>query len=108
MNQTPSKVVYLVVWAISLLALTGVTSLCATLFWRNYADPAVLSALISITSGLVGSLGTILTNTRSQSPGGSTTSTVTTTTEAPPPSDTPTPVVVTNKPEEPVPTIEAT
>ena len=106
MNQTPSKVVYLVVWAISLLALIGVTSLCATLFYKNYADPAVLSALISITAGLVGSLGAILTNTRSQLAGGSTTSTITTTTEPPTPSE-PTPVIVTNEPTNPVPVEES-
>lgn len=87
MNQTPSKVVYLVIVAISILALIGVSSLCLTLFYRNYADPAVLTAIISITSSLVGVLGTLLTNTRTQRAGT-------------------TPVTVTNASDEPVPTSE--
>lgn len=45
---------------VCLMGFIGVFSLCATLFFRNYADPAVLTAIISITSGVVGSLTAIL------------------------------------------------
>jgi len=102
MNTTPPKVILLVILLIGAIAVIGVTSLCATLFWKNYADPAVLTSIIAITSGAIGSLGTMLTNTRSQPPGGVTTSQVTTTTEPKPPSE-PTPVVVTNEPQDPIP-----
>ena len=102
MNSTPPKLVYMVVVLIGTICFTGVMSLCLTMFFRNYADPAVLTAIISITSTTAGSLGTILSNPRSQPPGGVTTSQVTTTTEPKPPSD-PTPVVVTNTPADPVP-----
>ena len=106
MNATPPKVIYMVIGILGAIAMVGVSSLCATLFWKNYADPAVLTAIISITSGSLGSLGTMLVSTRSQPPGGNTTSTITTTTAPKPPSE-PTPVVVTNEPENPVPTTEA-
>ena len=62
MNQQEmrARVVFLVVGILGILSTIGVSSLCLTLFFRNYADPAVLTAIISITSGLVGSLSTIL------------------------------------------------
>jgi uncharacterized membrane protein YfbV (UPF0208 family) len=83
MNQTPVRIIYIVIFSISILATIGVTALSASLFVKSYADPAILTALIAITSGLVGSLGTILTNTRQAS---SQTTTVTTPTmpETPP------------------------
>ncbi len=103
MNSTPAKVVYLVIIAMAILAFIGVSSLCATLFWKNYADPAVLTAIIAITSTAIGSLGTILSNTRSSPPGGGTTTSTVTTTSAPVVPDTPTPVVVTNEKQDPIP-----
>lgn len=96
----------MVIGIMGLMAFVGVFSLCLTLFFRNYADPAVLTAIISITSGSLGSLGTMLVSTKSQMPGGNTTATITTTTAAPPPEE-PTPVVVTNTVQDPVPTTEA-
>jgi uncharacterized membrane protein YfbV (UPF0208 family) len=63
-TQTPIRIIYIVVISEAVLALIGVSALCLTLFYKNYADPSVLTALIAITSGLVGALGTILTNTR--------------------------------------------
>jgi len=107
MNQTSPKVIIIVVSSISILAFIGVSSICASLFLHTYADPAILTALIATTSGLVGSLTTILSSPRSMSPTGdtTTTSTVTTTTN-PVKTDTPTPVTVTNSPSEPVPTVE--
>jgi hypothetical protein len=103
MNSTPPKVIYMVIGIMGCIAMIGVSSLCATLFYKNYADPAVLTSIISITSAAIGSLGTMLVSTRSQPPGGATTATITTTT-APDVPATPTPVVVANKPENPVPT----
>jgi hypothetical protein len=103
MNQTPTRILYIVICSISVLALIGVSALSASLFVKNYADPAILTALISITSGLVGSLGTILANTRQTSGAATMTTTVTT----PPISGnggTTVPVKVENTPAEPVPT----
>lgn len=37
-------------------AAIGMLALCATLFWKNYADPSVLVAIISITGTTIGSL----------------------------------------------------
>lgn len=105
MNQTPPKVVYLVIVILGVLAFIGVSSLCLTLFYKNYADPAVLTAIISISSGLVGSLGTVLVSTRTNPQGGQTTSTTTTTTAASTPTE-PQEVIVTNQPTNPVPTVE--
>lgn len=87
MNQTPPKIVFLVISILGLLAFVGVCSLSATMFFRSYADPAVLTAMIAITSGLIGSLGTVLVSTKSGLPAGAQmTSTITTT----PPAEQPT------------------
>lgn len=45
----------------------GVTSICLSLFLHVYADAAILTALITLTSGLIGSLTSLLVNTRTQS-----------------------------------------
>jgi hypothetical protein len=107
MNSTPPKVVYLVIVIMGVIAFIGVTSLCLTLFYKNYADPAVLTAIISITSGSIGSLGTMLVSTRSQPPATSMDTTISTTTKGQPSaSAAPAPVVITNQPENPVPVTE--
>lgn len=62
--QTPVRVIYIIVLTEAALALIGVSALAFSLFYKTYADPSILTALIALTSGLVGSLGTILTNTR--------------------------------------------
>lgn len=67
MNQTPIKVIYVVIVSEAVLCLIGVSSLCLTLFYKNYADPSVLTAIIAITSALIGSLTSLLTNTRQAS-----------------------------------------
>lgn len=106
MQQTPRKVLYIVVGALAILDFCCVASLCMTLFYKNYADPAVLSALIALTGSLTGSLGSILVNTR-QAPMDSTTTTTTTTNPPPPPPpDSPTPVVIEQPKSKPVPTEE--
>jgi hypothetical protein len=64
MNATPPKIIYIVVVSIASLAFIGVSALSASLFIKNYADPAILTALISITSGAVGSLGSLLVSSR--------------------------------------------
>lgn len=66
MNQTPSKVIYLVIIAIATLAFIGVGALCASLFLHVYAEPSILTALITTTASLTGSLVTLLANTRTQ------------------------------------------
>ena len=77
----------MVIGIIGILAMVGMVSLCLTMFFRNYADPAVLTAIIASTSAAIGSLGTILSKTGQPPIGG-------------PPS---TPVTVTNTPSDPVP-----
>lgn len=118
MNQTPPSVIWIVVISIAVLAFIGISSLCASLFLHTYADPAILTAIISTTSLLVGALVALLSNPRSPvmstttttaSDGTATTSTapaVTPVSIAPttPLSTAPAPVVVTNAPENPVPT----
>jgi hypothetical protein len=69
-TQTPKEMIYIIVIAEAVLALIGVSALSLSLFYKTYADPAILTALIAITSGLVGALGSILSNTR-QAPLGS-------------------------------------
>lgn len=75
MNSTPRPILYIIVTAISVLALIGVTALALTLFYKNYADPQVLAAFIAITSGCVGSLSTLLSNMRQPTPDTTTIST---------------------------------
>jgi len=53
------KIIWTIIISLSVLALIGLSSLCLTLFYKNYADPAVLTAIISITSGVIGSLSTL-------------------------------------------------
>jgi len=63
MNQTPVKIIYVVIFSEAILAAFGVLALCLTMFFKNYAEPAVLTAIITITSSLVGSFTTILVKT---------------------------------------------
>lgn len=60
MNPTHSKIAYLVVIGQILLALIVVGSICACLFYKNYADPATLAAMIVLSGTLVGNLSSIL------------------------------------------------
>jgi hypothetical protein len=117
MNQIPTRVIYIVVIAIASLCLIGVSALSASLFIKSYADPSILSALISITSGLVGSLVTLLSSPRAPAPGSLTTTTTTNTPPPPtppngggppaPPANGGTPEVrIVNQPSEPIPTTE--
>jgi hypothetical protein len=55
-----SVLAYIVVCCQALLALICVVAICLTLFYKNYSDPAILSALILLTGTLVGNLGSIL------------------------------------------------
>jgi hypothetical protein len=112
MNQTPPGLINFVVRALAFLALIGLGSLCASLFLHTYADPAILTAIITMTGGLVGSLGTILSSPRSaMTTTTSTTSDSGTTTTTKPVilapianvTPEPTPVVVTNPVSDPVP-----
>lgn len=52
--------VYLVVGVQGIAFLGCVGCLCGTLFYKNYSDPVVLTALIALTSTLGGNLGSIL------------------------------------------------
>jgi hypothetical protein len=110
MNQTHPRLIFVVVCAIAILAFIGVTSICASLFLHTYADPAILTALITITSGLIGSLTSLLVNTRTAPPQEvSSTQTITTAPKpevpAPAPSE-PQRVEVTNSPANPIPVEE--
>lgn len=108
MNQTPPKLIFLVVIAIATITGFGVLSLCLSMFFKTWSDPATLTAVIAITTGGLGSLTTILANPRTQPPATESTTT-TTTTQAPPP---PTPpkepakVEIVQPPENPIPVTE--
>ncbi len=58
--QPPSKIVYIIVSAVSILAIMGMGTLCAGMFVHVYADNSILIALISTTASLTGSLTTML------------------------------------------------
>lgn len=60
MTAKTSKVVYLVVGVQGIAFLVCVGCLCGTLFYKNYSDPVVLTALVSLTASLGGNLGSIL------------------------------------------------
>src|SRR5882762_3072200 len=68
LNSTPRPILYVIVISVAILAGIGVTALSATLFVKNYADPAVLSAMIAITGNLTGALIALLVNMRQPSP----------------------------------------
>lgn len=68
MNPKTSKIAYLVVGGQLLAFLICVGALCGTLFYKNYSDPVVLTALISLTSVLGGNLGSILGGPRNMPP----------------------------------------
>lgn len=55
-----SRIAYIVVIGQVILAVICVGSLCFTLFFKNYSDPVVITALIAITGTLIGNLGSIL------------------------------------------------
>lgn len=113
MSSTPKAIIVIVVSTLAALSVIGLCALAGTLYFKNYADPAVLSAFISVTSTSIGALGGLLSNTRQPSSTNgatatATTSTTTTTTTPHPvvtPND-PVPVQVVNAPEDPVPTEE--
>lgn len=52
--------VLIVIIAQAILAFICVVALCLSLFYKNYAEPAILSAIILLTGTLVGNLGSIL------------------------------------------------
>lgn len=82
MNQTPPKLIFIIVMAVALLDFGVVGTLCASLFLHTYADPAILTALITTAGLLTGSLVTMLSSTRTQAATSSSTQTTTTTTPA--------------------------
>lgn len=55
-----SKIAYIVVIGQVALSIVCVCALCFTLFYKNYSDPVVITALIAITGTLIGNLGSIL------------------------------------------------
>lgn len=55
-----SPVVYIVVSVQAFLAVICVSAICLAMFYKNYSDPATLSALFLLTGTLVGNLGSIL------------------------------------------------
>lgn len=55
-----SKIAYIVVWGQVITFFMCVAALCTTLFYKNYSDPVVLTALIALTGTLGGNLGSIL------------------------------------------------
>lgn len=82
MNATPKPILYIVVVAISTLACMGLGSLCYSLFVKVWADPSILTAIITLTSALIGALTGMLMNTRQPPAAGNGSGTVTATFEA--------------------------
>lgn len=110
-SQTPLKLIFVVVFAIAILAAIGWASLCAGLFVHIYADQAVLTSIITIEGALIGYLGGILTNTRQQTPSAMETTVTSTTTTSTPKltTDKVQPVIVVNDPkkdDEKIPVVE--
>ncbi len=63
MNETDRvrfTIIRIAIAAVAFLSFLCIASLCATLFWKNYADPAVLTAIITLTGTLTGALTTIM------------------------------------------------
>ena len=106
MNQTSPKIIFLIVIAVASMAFVCIASLCTALFRHVYADPVIITAIITIAGALTGSLVTMLTSTKVPPPG-STTSTSTTTVPTPSPlsgsSSSPISVTVENSTSDPVP-----
>ena len=92
MSSTPKAIVFIVVTTLGLLSLIGVLSMAVTLFYKTYADPAVLTAFIAITSGAIGSLSSLLVNTRQPTTNGQPSTTVATSSPAVTLSTTPAPI----------------
>ena len=65
MDMTHSRLAYVVVFGQLLIALVLVTAICGCLFYKTYADPTTLAAVIVMASTLVGNLGSILGGPRS-------------------------------------------
>ncbi len=65
MSSTPRELVFLIVGTLCLIAMVGMVTMAFALFYKGYtADPVILAAFIPMTSGAIGSLGTLLANTR--------------------------------------------
>jgi hypothetical protein len=65
MNEQPSPpkyslLGYIVVGAVTLLALIGLSTIAASMFVKHDVDPTALAALIATTNSLAGSLITIV------------------------------------------------
>jgi len=61
MSTQPNKLVVLIVLCSqAIMAMGCVASLCISLFYKVYADPSILSAMILLTGTLVGNLSSIL------------------------------------------------
>ena len=70
--QDAYRIVLIVTAAECILALVGIVALSASLLMRTHEDPAVLTALVTTTGTLIGSLGTILVAARMRAQGGPT------------------------------------
>lgn len=108
-SSTPRALVYLIVGTLCSIAVIGMVTMALALFYKAYkADPVILAAFIPMVSGAIGSLGTLLANTRQPAATNGTSSTTTTTTIAAPivTTNDPVPVQVVNQPQDPVPTTE--
>jgi hypothetical protein len=90
MNFQNSKLAYIVVGGQIILAVILTAGVVGCLFYKNYSDPATLTAVILLDGTIVGNLASILGGPRQMMPAG---------TDA-----TPLKTEVINKPDKPVPT----
>ena len=59
--KTRSRVLLIIIFTEALLSFIGVASMAGTIYFKTHTEPEVLAGLIAITSGVIGSLGTLLT-----------------------------------------------
>lgn len=83
--KTHTSIIFLVIGLLGTLALICLGTLCYCAITGVQMQESLLTALIGMAGGLIGSLSSLLVNTRNQ------------------PAD-PTPAIVANKPDNPVPT----
>ena len=59
--KTRSRVLLIIIGTEALLAAVGVCAMAGTIYLKTHTEPEVLAGLIAITSGLIGSMTTLLT-----------------------------------------------
>lgn len=99
MNQKPSSLDYISLITKAVLSAICVLAICAAMFYKNYSDPATLSALFLLTGTLVGGLRGSVSSKAGTSEGETTTTQTTQSVTKPKPSVAEGDLIVTKQPE---------